>query len=153
MSTVAIPTLKALLRRPEDQDWFEGALPGELVRYRVRGEQVNGAYSIVESIFPPLAGPPLHIHENEDEVFRILEASLSFLCKGDRFDAPAGSMVVIRKNAQHTWKNIMDAPARVLVTFAPGGAEGMFAAISGQPVNQIVEIAARFGCRVVGPPL
>jgi quercetin dioxygenase-like cupin family protein len=142
----------ALVSRPDDRQWFQ-VLPGERATIRVNGDDVEGAYAILEGILPPNSGPPLHIHENEDEIFEILEGSLRFICEGEVFDAPTGTGVVIPKGARHTWKNNSDRPARVLVTLNPAGAEAMFLEFGGQSVEQIEKIANRYGCRFVGPPL
>jgi quercetin dioxygenase-like cupin family protein len=152
MTTVAETQRNGLVRRPEDRKWIE-AMPGEFVSYRVRGEEVGGAYAIVEGLLPPLSGPPLHIHENEDEILQILEGSLRFEYEGETFDAVAGTFVVIRKGARHTWRNITDTTARALAIFSPAGAEGMFAAFAGRPIEKLEEIAREYGCRFVGPQL
>jgi mannose-6-phosphate isomerase-like protein (cupin superfamily) len=39
------------------------------------------------------AGPPLHVHDREDEGFYVLDGDLSVRCGGDVFDAPRGSLV------------------------------------------------------------
>lgn len=152
MSTVALTQRTALVRHPEDRKWFE-AMPGESIAYRVRSEEVGGAYALVEGLLPPLSGPPLHIHENEDEVFEILEGSLRFVCNGETFDASAGTLVVIPKGTPHTWRNLTDAPARTLVFLTPGGAEGMFEEFANKPVEELEAIASRYGTRFVGPPI
>jgi mannose-6-phosphate isomerase-like protein (cupin superfamily) len=39
------------------------------------------------------AGPPLHVHDREDECFYVLDGELSICCGDDAFDAAAGSFV------------------------------------------------------------
>lgn len=151
MSTVAVAQRDALLHRLEDRKWME--VPGgELVSFRVKAEDVGGAYSITEGILPPLSGPPLHIHENEDEVIQVLEGSLRFVLGREVFDAEAGAIVVIPRGARHTWRNVSDTAARAQAIFTPGGAERMFAEFVGKPLEEIGDIALRHGCRFLDTP-
>jgi len=90
-------------------------LPTECISIRVRSTDVGSSYSIIEGILAPLSGPPLHIHQNEDEIFEVLEGNVRFVCEGEMFDAPVGTSVVIPKGARHTWKNTSGTQdARVL---------------------------------------
>jgi quercetin dioxygenase-like cupin family protein len=140
------------ISRVEEQQWIDTAL-GERFSVRVRSKDVGGAYTIVEAIFPPHAGPPLHIHLYEDEVFQITKGRLHFICEGNRFDAGGGDIVVVPKGQAHTWRNNSDEPAHVLGLLTPGGCEEMFEAIAGAPPEQVEDIMRPYGCIFVGPPL
>ncbi len=133
-------------------EWFE-AEPDQQVTFKVKGSDVGGAYSVSEGILPPFSGPPLHIHENADEAFEILEGRLRFICEGEEFDAPAGTTVLIPKGAQHTWKNIGNSYARALAIFSPAGPEHMFLEFASTPLGRLPQMALRYGCRIIGPPL
>src|SRR5260370_16867456 len=56
--------------------WFE-AIPGEQLRIRVHGTQVNGRYAIMENIAAPVTATPIHFHA-EHEIFHILEGTGTF---------------------------------------------------------------------------
>ncbi len=73
--------------------WFE-AIPGEQLCIRVHGTQVNGRYAIMENIAAPGTATPMHFHA-EDEIFHILEGTVTFSIDGDVFNASVGSIVVI----------------------------------------------------------
>ncbi len=48
--------------------------PGLQVTVKVRQEQVNGAYSLLEYLLAPhLKGPAQHYHSRSDETFYVLE--------------------------------------------------------------------------------
>lgn len=143
---------KALISRPEDRMWFQ-FVAGENLSVRVRSAEVGGAYSILEGILAPQSGPPLHIHLCQDEVLEVLEGSLRFICEGEIFDAPTGTIVVIPKGARHTWRNVTDQPVRALATLFPGGIESMFEEFVGKEPAEMDEIARRYGTLFVGPPL
>ena len=54
----------------------------------------------------------------------------------------------------HAWCNSSDTPIRMLVIFSPGQIEGLFRTAAGvDDVDKITAIAARYGTKLVGPPL
>jgi mannose-6-phosphate isomerase-like protein (cupin superfamily) len=143
---------EGVVSRAEEQRWLVTAL-GERLSIRVRSKDVGGAYTIIEAIFPPNVGPPLHIHEHEDEIFQITGGRLHFICNGEEFDAGAGDIVVVPKGSPHTWRNTSDESAHVLGLLTPGGADEMIEAAVGAPAEQVEEIMRPYGCIFVGPPL
>src|SRR6202034_2224426 len=141
-----------LVSRLDNRRWFE-ALPGECVAICVRGEDVKGAYSIFELIAAPDHGVPLHVHRWEDVIFHIIDGCLRFRCHDREFDAPAGTSIVVPMGTAHTWRNFTDTPARMLVTFTPGGFDQLFDEIAGRSTADIDAIAQRYGTYVVGPTI
>ena len=56
----------------------------------------GGALTVIETSIG--AGPPLHVHDREDECFYIMDGELSIRCGGDAYDAydaTAGSFVFL----------------------------------------------------------
>lgn len=47
---------------------------------RIRAEDTGGSCGMLEAIVPPGEGPPLHIHEREDEFFRVGCGRFGFWC-------------------------------------------------------------------------
>ena len=83
----------------------------------------GGALSVFETTIE--AGPPLHVHDREDECFYVLGGELSIRCGSDTFDAPAGSFVFLPHGRPHRfWAK--DQPARLLLITVPGGIEDYF---------------------------
>ncbi len=71
---------------------------------------------------PHTKGPGAHSHP-EDDVFFVIEGTMSFLL-GDRWvDAPSGSFVLAPGGTTHDFENRSDARAGVLNISAPGGFE------------------------------
>ena len=105
------------------------AIPGEQLCIRVHGTQVNGRYAIMENIAAPGTATPMHFHA-EDEIFHILEGTVTFSIDGDVFNASVGSIVVIPAGAHHAWRNRSDAPIRMLTFFSPGGVEELYPSLS-----------------------
>jgi quercetin dioxygenase-like cupin family protein len=148
--TASLPPV--LVSRVDNRTWLE-ALPGETIAICVRGQDVKGAYSILEVIAAPNHGVPLHLHSWEDEIFHVIDGCLRFRCEGREFDAPTGTSIVIPMGAAHSWRNFAAAPARMLVTFTPGGFDELFAEIIGRSPADIDAIAKRYGTFIVGPTI
>ena len=89
----------AIVSHHDSIKWFE-AIPGEQLCIRVHGTQVNGRYAIMENIAAPGTATPMHFHA-EDEIFHILEGTMTFSIDGDVFNASVGSIVVIPAGAHH----------------------------------------------------
>lgn len=67
-------------------------------------------------------GPGAHNHE-EDDVFYVLEGTMSFLIDDRWIDAPKGSFVLAPGGVTHDFANRSDAQAGVLNFSIPGGFE------------------------------
>jgi mannose-6-phosphate isomerase-like protein (cupin superfamily) len=87
----------------------------------------GGALSVFETTIG--AGPPLHVHDHEDECFYVLDGELSVRCGSDTLNAPAGSFVFLPRGRAHRfWAT--DQPARLLLITVPGGIEDYFGQIN-----------------------
>ena len=146
----------AEVRLTRDQDhgeWLQ-VTPGERFKIRVRSTQTMGAYSVIEIVADPRNGVPLHIHNNEEEHFIVLEGTLDIANGDRRWDAPAGTSVTVKRGVPHAWCNPSDTPLHMLVVFSPGHIDGLFRAAAGiEDVDRITAIAARYGTQLIGPPL
>ena len=133
-------------------EWLQ-VTPGERFRIRTSTKETRGIYTMLELIADPRNGVPMHIHQNEDEHFVVLEGSLHIANGDKRFDAPAGTTVTIKKGVPHAWCNLMDTPLRMLVVFSPGNIEDLFRATAARESDDIAALAAKYGTLLVGPPL
>jgi mannose-6-phosphate isomerase-like protein (cupin superfamily) len=107
----------------------------------------GGALSVFETTVE--AGPPLHVHDREDECFYVLDGELSIRCGSDVFDAPAGSFVFLPRGRAHRF-SARDQSARLLLITVPGGIEDYFDQINN--ASDDVEghrIGELYGIRVV----
>jgi oxalate decarboxylase/phosphoglucose isomerase-like protein (cupin superfamily) len=113
-----------------------------------------GAFSVVEMIAEPGNGVPMHVHDNEDEHFIVLEGTLHIAVRTRRQDLVAGESLTVPRGVAHAWCNASSAPAHVLGVFSPAGIEAFFREIAGaRDAVEITAIAGRYGTRVSGPPL
>lgn len=85
--------------------------------------ETDDKYSISEWwLEPNTKGPGAHSHE-EDDVFYVIEGTMSILL-GDRWiDAPRGSFVLAPGGMTHDFENRTDERAGVLNVSVPGGFE------------------------------
>jgi mannose-6-phosphate isomerase-like protein (cupin superfamily) len=91
--------------------------------FKVDGAETNDRYSISEWwLEPHTTGPGAHAHE-EDDVFYVLEGTMSFLVDGSWVDAPRGSFVLVPGGTTHDFENRGDVRAGMLNFSAPGGFE------------------------------
>jgi quercetin dioxygenase-like cupin family protein len=111
------------------------AVVGDVYRFLATGDDTNGKYAMWEAIVPPGGGPPPHVHSREEESFYILEGEITFTIDGKRVVATVGMFANMPVGTPHSFKNESARPARMLISVAPAGLEGMFFEV-GQPVAQ-----------------
>jgi mannose-6-phosphate isomerase-like protein (cupin superfamily) len=75
----------------------------------------------VITIKPHRDGPELHVHDEEDDSFYMLEGELVFTVDGDEVVAGPGTFVLVPPGVPHTFANRGDAIARFVNVHAPAG--------------------------------
>src|SRR5882672_1791136 len=117
---------ESLSGHEREEEWSE-VTRGERYIIRTTSEEANGAYSMLEVVADPRNGVPIHVHDNEEEHFIILEGR-ALIANGDsRAEVGAGSSVTVGRGVAHAWCNPSeDALLRMLVLFTPGGLEELF---------------------------
>jgi mannose-6-phosphate isomerase-like protein (cupin superfamily) len=129
-------------------EWLESR-PGEKFRICTSAAQTNGAYSVVEIVAEHGYGTPMHIHENEDEHFVVVEGTASLVNGEQAFEATAGAAITLRKGIPHAWCNRSSAPLRLVITNVPGGIEeALRLSANGADIRAVAE---QFAVRVIGP--
>ncbi|MFJ8436182.1 cupin domain-containing protein [Kitasatospora sp. NPDC094019] len=98
----------------------------ETGRWLLLGEDTGGLYSFFEVTTPPGSGPPLHIHQEMDESFYVVEGEYEFQLGDDFHKVGPGSMVYGPRGLRHAFVNSGDRPGRMLCVVAPGGIESWF---------------------------
>ena len=124
-----------------------GMGPGDDPGLKASRRSTGGALSVFETSIE--AGPPLHVHDREDESFYVLDGELSIRCGADLFDAPAGSFVFLPRGRPHQfWAT--GGPARLLLITVPGGIEDYFREINQASADEERHrIGEKYGIRVV----
>ncbi|MGW3728460.1 cupin domain-containing protein [Streptomyces sp. NPDC000851] len=75
---------------------------------------------------PPGGGPPLHIHEDVDESFYVIDGEYEIELDGEKHKAPAGSLVYGPRGVGHAFVNTWHRPSKMLCIATPGGVENWF---------------------------
>src|SRR3954469_19459818 len=91
--------------------------------FKADGDETRGRYSISEWwLEPHTRGPGAHSHE-EDDVFFVLEGTMSFFVGGAWIDAPKGSLVIAPGGTAHDFENRTSKRAGALNLSVPGDFE------------------------------
>jgi mannose-6-phosphate isomerase-like protein (cupin superfamily) len=91
--------------------------------FKADGEESAGNYSISEWWLEPYSkGPGAHSHE-EDDIFFVIEGTMSFLVGDEWKEAPKGSFVLAPGGITHDFENRGAVRAGVLNFSVPGNFE------------------------------
>ena len=128
MSSSATSGRRAVVLRPgEGRSYPMGRISA---LFKADGAETASRYSISEWwLEPHTQGPGAHSHD-EDDVFFVIEGTMSFLIDGAWIDAPRGSFILAPGGAKHDFENRSDARAGVLNFSVPGDFEPHMAGIA-----------------------
>lgn len=94
------------------------------------GAESGNRYSVsVWWVAPRSSGPGAHSHDVNEELFYVVEGTMTFLVGDRHVDAPAGSFLRVPAGVMHDFENNTARPAAVLNVFIPGGFESNMPAI------------------------
>jgi len=96
---------------------------------RASAETTGAAFTLFEEV-PPLADTPLHVHENEDELFYVLEGEHVFRVGDEEFPTGPGGLVFAPRGVPHAQRRVVPGSGRLLVITTPAGLEGFFRALA-----------------------
>lgn len=149
--------MQPLVVQPEDGEALTGPTGGTL-RFKARGKETNWGVTAFTNEIPPGAGPPLHVHAHEDELWYVIEGSLRLQLGDEIRPASSGSVVFIPRGTPHCFENIGDGWVRQLIVFTPAGMERLYEQLfpsltSGPDAGAFARFGEPLGTRVVGPAL
>lgn len=99
--------------------------------FKADGAETRGAYSISEWwLDPHTQGPGAHAHD-EDDIFYVIEGTMSVRIGERWIDAPRGAFVLVPAGTTHDFENRSGQRAGVLNFSCPGNFEPEMPAISG----------------------
>jgi len=122
----AMPAATAPARRPvvlgpgQGRAWPMGRIGAV---FKADGDETAQRYSISEWwLEPHTQGPGAHAHD-EDDIFYVIEGTMSLRIGDTWTDAPRGSFVLVPGGTTHDFENRSDARAGVLNLSIPGAFE------------------------------
>ncbi|MGQ0480592.1 MAG: quercetin 2,3-dioxygenase [Pseudonocardia sp.] len=140
--------------------WFLGAR----ATYKTTHSQNGGGLFLAEFHAPRGHGTPLHVHDDADEMFYVLNGQLTIEYDGEQHTVTDGGFVFGPRNVPHRVRVDSDVAHFLLLT-TPAGFED-FVRTAGEPasapglpiptapdVEELVRIAAANHIRIIGPPL
>jgi quercetin dioxygenase-like cupin family protein len=132
---------------------------------KASADQTGNSFALVETINSQGTGPPLHVHDRFDRGLYVLEGEYTVVVGDDRIVAEAGTWIFVPRKVPHTWR-CDSSEGRILALLVPGDVDGFFREV-GEPVTdrsqlpqrrepnveQLSNVAARYGMTIVGPAL
>jgi quercetin dioxygenase-like cupin family protein len=112
------------IMRPDEGEIME--LFGERVRAVLACLDTGGQLALHEVETPAGAGPPLHIHREEDEIFIVQSGRYEFQIGDQCLEAEAGTVVFSPRQVPHTFCNISEETGRLLIFSLSDGCERFF---------------------------
>jgi quercetin dioxygenase-like cupin family protein len=125
----------------------------------VKGEETGGRFALVETIEQPGNELPYRRHHWEDKVIYVLDGALALSIARTWVHAPVGTAVFVPRGVEHTYA-ITSESARLLTMLTPAGFERFYqeyGAVTARSdtalpwLEQVVTLAARYGCEITGP--
>ncbi|MGD2042572.1 MAG: cupin domain-containing protein [Acidimicrobiia bacterium] len=127
------------------------------------GEQ--GSMSVVEFLAPKGFGPPEHRHNDEDELFIVLDGDLRFFTGGEQFVGGEGSFAHLPRAIPHTFQVLTESARFLNVTAGPAPRFDAMVRALGEPTDivalpepgyidpsRVAEVCAAHGIDILGPP-
>jgi mannose-6-phosphate isomerase-like protein (cupin superfamily) len=124
---------------------------GNQVTVHADASDTGGKFAVLEMLSKAGAEPPLHIHENADEMFIVLEGQMQLTCGAQTCVLSKGESGIVKRGTPHTFK-ILSPVLRSMTIFTPAGFEEFFRAMAGDPPPTFEEIgraAAQYGSRIL----
>jgi len=81
--------------------------------------RANGGAAVLEFVTRKGEEPGEHTHPTEDEMFYLLEGTLSVQCDGKTFDLKPGDFAFLPHGLPHNYTITSDDPVRLLVVTSP----------------------------------
>lgn len=127
---------------------------GDNQTIKISGKDTNGLFTVVENYNDPGIGIPMHVHENEDEIFHIIEGEMEFELQGKTSVLKQGDMIFLPRMIPHAFRVVGTQKAKAVVTVIPSGIEQMFEALSELPAGppdfeKVASICGNYGIRFV----
>jgi quercetin dioxygenase-like cupin family protein len=137
-----------------------------LATVKVSGEP-DGQLSVVEFLAPRGFGPPVHRHNDEDELFVVLEGEIVLRTGSIEKTCGEGGVALLPRAVPHGFQVLSDEARILNVTGSSSGPprfDAMVAALgtpapepsmpSPQPIDpgQVAEVCAAHGIDILGPP-
>ncbi|HLX45694.1 MAG TPA: cupin domain-containing protein [Bryobacteraceae bacterium] len=124
---------------------------GNHVTIHADASDTNGNFAVLEILSKPGAEPPMHVHDNADEMFIVIEGQMQLTCGTRQSTLSAGESGIVKRGTPHTFK-ILTPALRSMTIFTPAGFEEFFRSLAGEPpppFEVLAQAAAKYGSRIL----
>jgi quercetin dioxygenase-like cupin family protein len=140
--------------RFDEQTKLFGVNPNDI---KISTEDTEGKLSVLEYTGNVKGGPPLHFHNNQDEIFYILEGKYTFQVGEEKYMMTAGDTIFLPRQIPHSFAQISEK-GKMLFFFHPSGKiEDYFrktGSLKSMPTpEEGAKIFEDHDMKVVGPPI
>ncbi|WP_242077548.1 cupin domain-containing protein [Brevundimonas diminuta] len=125
---------------------------------KVSADDTEGRLSMFEYEGAVRGGPPLHVHDDQDEIFYVREGDYLFQLGDALHRLTAGDTIFLPRGVPHAFSQLSAAGRLVFMFTRAGDMEAFFrdqaAMGAGPPTPQAAQdLFSQHGMRIVGPPL
>lgn len=94
---------------------------GTTVEYLATGASTDGGFGLYRwTVAPGPGGAALHFHRTISESFFVLSGTVTLGDGAKTVDAGPGDYLYVPPGGLHSFKNVTDEPASMLILFSPG---------------------------------
>ena len=136
------------------------SVPGESITYKLTGDESGGAMDFLVATVAPHAGPPLHVHHSQDELFMFTKGSFKVQLGDETTICESGDFAYVPAGTPHAFVNLSSSePGEFIAVFTPGGTDKFFAEFgpmmhSGPPDQEkVAALLEKHGMSLLGPQL
>ena len=142
---------KPILSAPNAGDQYD--FPGTTFYHRMKSNETNGVFSVIELVTEPGQGVATHVHQHEDELVYVIDGELEVTLGDQKMSAGAGIMALLPRGIPHGFTNVGNRPSRLLDVILPGKFDNYFVELdklyrAGEPSSeQLDKLAQQYGVK------
>jgi quercetin dioxygenase-like cupin family protein len=127
--------------------------------FKASGRENDGRFDFFVLDIDYLTGPPLHVHQAQEDTFYVLSGVLTVQLGEEVVELEAGDYASAPPGVPHTFTNAhsSEGPVRVINLMTPGmGFDRFIQAMNapgGPAPDAMTELTREFGVDMIGPPL
>jgi len=116
--------MEAVVRHRDEgrANWFVNGL----TIAKATSAETGGAYALSEHLVTAASNPPVHVHNDEEEAFYVLDGEIEIEVDGETTIARPGTFALSPRGSAHTFRVLTDTARVLVINSSPGGAAGGF---------------------------
>lgn len=124
------------------------------IKCLIYSRETEGKVSVFEEVVAPNAGPPLHTHENQLEIFHVITGHIQFELEGERIDVFPGGTATIPAGKPHAFINKSEGESVIHFELLPSGSsEEFFEKLVSGNFENLPKFFEDHGLKLLGPPI